>query len=111
MYIYLAGLADTYFDLGLQASNSQSAIELLLTRPELLTSLRKAHMGNYGIILSLLGCLEHGLKAKKLVDTVIDSCRCYTSLRNRAGTEADTHQAIKSRTCVKISSCTAYDTH
>ena len=31
-------------------------------------------MGNYGIILSLLGCLEHGLKAKKLVDRVLDSC-------------------------------------
>lgn len=60
--------------LGLQASNSQSGIELLLTRPELLNSLRKAHMGNYSIILSLLGCLEHGLKAKKLVDIVVDSC-------------------------------------
>ncbi|GJE96251.1 inositol hexakisphosphate-domain-containing protein [Phanerochaete sordida] len=65
----------------LQASSSQSAIELLLTRPELLTSLRKAHMGNYGIILSLLGCLEHGLKAKKLVDSVIDSCDQVTNLR------------------------------
>lgn len=31
-------------------------------------------MGNYGIILSLLGCLDHGLKSKKLVDRVIDSC-------------------------------------
>ena len=34
-------------------------------------------MGNYGIILSLLGCLDHGLKAKKLVDKVIDSCKCW----------------------------------
>ena len=44
---------------------------------ELLNNLRKAHMGNYGIILSLLGCLEHGLKAKKLVDRVIDSCAFF----------------------------------
>jgi hypothetical protein len=33
-------------------------------------------MGNYGIILSLLGCLDDGLQAKKLVDKVIDSCKC-----------------------------------
>ena len=26
------------------------------------------------IILSLLGCLDHGLKSRKLVDRVIDSC-------------------------------------
>ena len=32
-------------------------------------------MGNYGVVLSLLGCLENGLKAKKLVDTVIDDCK------------------------------------
>lgn len=32
-------------------------------------------MGNYGVILSLLGCLDHGLRAKKLVDRVIDSCK------------------------------------
>lgn len=37
-------------------------------------SLRKAHMGNYGLILSLLGCLEGGLHVKKLADRVIDSC-------------------------------------
>jgi hypothetical protein len=55
-------------------SNSQSAIELLLTKPELLNNLRKAHMGNYGVVLSLLGCLEQGLKTKKLADRVIDSC-------------------------------------
>lgn len=61
-------------NLGLQSNNSQSAIELLLTKPDLLTNLRKSYMGNYGVILSLLGCLEHGLKAKKLADRVIDSC-------------------------------------
>ena len=59
----------------LQAKSSQNAIELLLTQPDLLESLRKAHMGNYGIILSLLGTLEQGVKAKKLIDRVIDSCR------------------------------------
>lgn len=58
----------------METKNSQTAIELLLTQPTLLESLRKAHMGNYGIILSLLGCLDHGLKSKKLVDRVIDSC-------------------------------------
>jgi hypothetical protein len=31
-------------------------------------------MGSYGIILSLLGLLDNGLKTKKLVDKVIDSC-------------------------------------
>lgn len=61
---------------GLQKHGSQTAIELLLTQPDLLTSLRKAHMGNYGIILSLLGCIDQGLKSKKLVDRVIDSCMC-----------------------------------
>jgi hypothetical protein len=58
---------------GLQNKNAQSAIELLMTQPALLENLRKAHMGNYGVILSLLGCLEHGLKAKKLVDRIIDA--------------------------------------
>ncbi|KAI0783947.1 inositol hexakisphosphate-domain-containing protein [Irpex lacteus] len=65
----------------LQNHGSQSAIELLLTQPDLLTSLRKAHMGNYGIILSLLGCIDQGLKSKKLVDRVIDSCDQVTNLR------------------------------
>jgi len=59
---------------GLQNKNSQSAIELLMTRPTLLDNLRKAHMGNYGVILSLLGCLEQGMQAKRLVDRIIDSC-------------------------------------
>ncbi|OBZ72108.1 Paladin [Grifola frondosa] len=65
----------------LETKNSQSAIELLLTQPTLLDNLRKAHMGNYGVILSLLGCLDHGLKAKKLVDRIIDSCDHVTNLR------------------------------
>lgn len=61
----------------LDTRNSQSAIELLLTQPSLLEALRKAHMGNYGIVLSLLGCLEDGIKAKKLVDKVIDVCTSF----------------------------------
>ncbi|KAI0768012.1 inositol hexakisphosphate-domain-containing protein [Trametes elegans] len=65
----------------LDKKNSQSAIELLLTHPSLLEALRKAHMGNYGVILSLLGCLEHGIKAKKLVDKVIDVCDHVVNLR------------------------------
>ena len=38
-------------------------------------------MGNYGIVLSLLGCLEHGIRAKKLVDKVIDVCEYLASKR------------------------------
>jgi hypothetical protein len=55
--------------------NSQSALELLMSEPVLLENLRKAHSGNYGIILSLLGCLDSGAQTKKLVDKVIDSCK------------------------------------
>ncbi|KAF8199666.1 inositol hexakisphosphate-domain-containing protein [Pholiota molesta] len=62
-------------------NNTQSAIELLMTQPTLLENLRKAYMGNYGIILSLLGCLDQGLQAKKLVDRVIDATDQVTNLR------------------------------
>ncbi|KAF9485182.1 hypothetical protein BDN70DRAFT_910314 [Pholiota conissans] len=62
-------------------NNTHSAIELLMTQPTLLENLRKAYMGNYGIILSLLGCLDHGLQAKKLVDRVIDATDQVTNLR------------------------------
>lgn len=58
---------------GLQNKNSQSAIELLMAKPALLENLRKAHLGNYGVILSLLGCLDHGIQDKKLVDRIIDA--------------------------------------
>jgi hypothetical protein len=58
----------------LHSGPSHYVIDLLLTKSALLEDLRKAHMGQYGIILSLLGCLDDGLKAKKLVDKVIDSC-------------------------------------
>ncbi|THH21421.1 hypothetical protein EW146_g157 [Bondarzewia mesenterica] len=72
----------TYIMQQCQPSNpSQQVIELLLSQPTLLDNLRKAHMGNYGIIQSLLGCLDHGLHAKKLVDKVIDSCDLVVNLR------------------------------
>jgi len=44
-----------------------------MTQPILLENLRKAYMGNYSVILSLLGCLDHGMQAKRLVDRVIDA--------------------------------------
>jgi hypothetical protein len=65
---------------GLQQNNSQSAIELLMTQPTLLENLRKAHMGNYSVVLSLLGCLDHGFQAKKLVDRIIDTSRFIKSI-------------------------------
>ncbi|CAE6515835.1 unnamed protein product [Rhizoctonia solani] len=65
----------------LPSANTQSAIELLLSQPTLMDNLRKAHMGNYGLILSLLGCLEGGLHVKKLADRVIDSCDRVANLR------------------------------
>ncbi|KAF7295972.1 hypothetical protein MKEN_01411800 [Mycena kentingensis (nom. inval.)] len=65
----------------LENRNSQSAIELLMRQPALLDNLRRAHSGNYGVILSLLGCLDHGLQAKRLVDRVIDATDQVTNLR------------------------------
>ncbi|KAH9998939.1 inositol hexakisphosphate-domain-containing protein [Russula vinacea] len=65
----------------LPSGPSHHVIDLLLTHSVLLDDLRKAHMGNYGIILSLLGCLDDGLKAKRLVDKVIDSCDHVVNLR------------------------------
>ena len=62
----------------MQNSNTQSAIELLMTQPTLLENLRKAYMGNYGVILSLLVCLDQGLHAKKLVDRVIDASMLFS---------------------------------
>lgn len=61
---------------------SQSAIDLLMSQPVLLENLRKAHQGNYGVILSLLGCLDHGLQAKKLVDRVIDICAFFDIVKS-----------------------------
>ena len=47
-----------------------------MTQPTMLENLRKAHLGNYSVVLSLLGCLDRGLQAKKLVDRVIDASMC-----------------------------------
>ncbi|EJU05109.1 hypothetical protein DACRYDRAFT_93438 [Dacryopinax primogenitus] len=58
-----------------------SAIELLLAQPSLMDNLRKAFIGNYSVVLSLLGFLDDGLKAKLVVDSVIDSCDHVINLR------------------------------
>lgn len=63
---------------------SQSAIGLLTSQPVLLENLRKAHQGNYGVILSLLGCLDNGLQAKKFVDRVIDACTLFGFINIRS---------------------------
>lgn len=57
-----------------------------MAKPGLLESLRKAYLGNYGVIQSLLGCLDWGLQSKKLVDKVIDtsaSCLLFWAFRSR----------------------------
>jgi hypothetical protein len=64
----------SYSFAGLENKNSQSAIQLLMAQPVLMDNLRKAHAGNYGVILSLLGCLDNGPQAKRLVDKVVDAC-------------------------------------
>ncbi|KAI6042555.1 inositol hexakisphosphate-domain-containing protein [Pisolithus marmoratus] len=64
-----------------QHLHSQSAIALLMAQPSLLENLRKAYQGNYSAILSLLGCLDHGIQAKRLVDRVIDTCDHVNNLR------------------------------
>ncbi|KIJ51469.1 hypothetical protein M422DRAFT_157971 [Sphaerobolus stellatus SS14] len=65
----------------LQKDYTSSAIEWLLAHPTHTDNLRKASHGNYGIILSLLGCLDNGLSVKRLVDKVIDSCDHVVNLR------------------------------
>ncbi|KAI5118140.1 hypothetical protein M0805_001739 [Coniferiporia weirii] len=65
----------------LQGQNTLSAVELLLAQPALMDGLRKAHMGNYSAILSLLGCLDHGAAVKRIVDRVIDTCDHVVNLR------------------------------
>lgn len=77
---------------GLETRSTQNAIELLLTQPVLLDDLRKAHMGNYSVVLSLLGCLENGPMAKKLVDRIIDDCTY--SVRKKKGTEIEVMNSL-----------------
>ena len=38
-------------------------------------NLSRAAKGNYDIVLSLLSCLDRGLEAKALVDSVVDDCK------------------------------------
>lgn len=54
--------------------SAANAIQLLTHNPALLEQLRKAHMGNYQIVLSLLSSLDSGKQIKRLVDEVIDNC-------------------------------------
>ena len=61
-------------DADLPAHQPSAAIDLLASQPHLLEQLRKAHMGNYQIVLSLLSSLDNGRAIKRLVDTVIDAC-------------------------------------
>ena len=58
--------------------NSASALQWLLSQPELTDGLLKSAQGDYSVILTLLGILEHGLSVKKLVDRVIDSCMSFS---------------------------------
>lgn len=52
-----------------------------MLHPSTTDNLRKAAIGSYGIILSLLGCLDNGLAIKRLVDKIIDSCKFSSSAR------------------------------
>jgi hypothetical protein len=58
----------------LPSKHPSTAIDLLADQPSLLEQLRKSHMGNYQIVLSLLSSLDNGRLMKRIVDTVIDSC-------------------------------------
>lgn len=87
-YLLQQGMCDSIYTypfltrtLGLH--DSQSAVELLLSQPVLTDNLRKALMGTYSLILSLLGCLDHGPAVKKLVDAVIDDCDHVVNLREQ----------------------------
>ncbi|KAF5367062.1 hypothetical protein D9758_003884 [Tetrapyrgos nigripes] len=63
------------------AHSSSHLISLLISQPTLLESLRKALLGNYGVILSLLGCLEDGVRAKRGVDRVLEANDHVVNLR------------------------------
>ena len=65
----------------LPSKHSSTAIDLLAAHPSLLEHLRRAHMGNYQIVLSLLSSLDHGRQMKRLVDHVIDACDAVVNLR------------------------------
>lgn len=62
---------------GLKSKMSpHSAIEWALARSSLIDSLRNAIMGNYHHILSLASVLENGQSDKRLLDIVINRCKC-----------------------------------
>lgn len=63
-----------FLNAGLQGQNTLSAVDLLLSQPAVMDNLRKALLGNYSVILSLLGCVDNGSTSKRLADRIIDSC-------------------------------------
>ncbi|PWN50330.1 hypothetical protein IE53DRAFT_369000 [Violaceomyces palustris] len=65
----------------LSTKDTQSTIELLLSHPSLLESLRSANLGDYGVIRQLCGLLDEGLENKAVVDAAIDSCSHVLNLR------------------------------
>ncbi|ORY34932.1 inositol hexakisphosphate-domain-containing protein [Naematelia encephala] len=68
-------------DRNLPSRHPATAIDLLASQPTLLEQLRKAHMGNYQIVLSLLSSLDQGRQMKRLVDHVIDISDVVVNLR------------------------------
>ncbi|KAK4685163.1 hypothetical protein P7C73_g4998, partial [Tremellales sp. Uapishka_1] len=68
-------------DRNLSSKRPGAAIDLLASEPTILDQLRKAHMGNYQIVLSLLSSLDNGREMKRLVDRVIDACDAVVNLR------------------------------
>ncbi|WWC73457.1 uncharacterized protein I206_107427 [Kwoniella pini CBS 10737] len=68
-------------DRNLPSKHPSTAIDLLTSQPTLLEQLRKAYMGSYQIVMSLLSSLDHGRQMKRLVDAVIDACDAVINLR------------------------------
>ncbi|KAJ1604262.1 hypothetical protein NDA14_007583 [Ustilago hordei] len=68
-------------NVSLSTRDSQTTIEILLSNPALLESLRKANSGDYGVIRQLAGLLDEGLENKAVVDVAIDCCAHVTNLR------------------------------
>lgn len=71
--------------LGASLSNtggSGAAIEILLSQPLLLSALKSANDGDYGVIRQLVGLLDDGADTKESVDFAIDSCAHVIHLRH-----------------------------
>ena len=60
-------------------SNQHSALNILLSQPQMLENLRRAVEGDYDMILNLLSCLDSGSANKDLVDGAIDQCSKFPS--------------------------------